>query len=93
MSIRAIYSIENPKDGSLTGIAGDSYILYVDWDENGKATIKTIHQFGSATQDETSKHYADQSELFSQEKFKTPAMNIDDLLKEALADYRPGSRQ
>ncbi|MEO9600705.1 penicillin acylase family protein [Parasphingorhabdus sp.] len=88
--LRAIYSIENPKDGSLAAIAGDSYILYVDWDTNGVANIQTIHQFGSATQDENSPHYADQSMLFSQEKFKTPAMTLEDLLAQASADYRPG---
>ncbi|MEP2989537.1 MAG: penicillin acylase family protein [Parasphingorhabdus sp.] len=90
--LRAIYSIENPKDGSLAGIAGDSYILYVDWDENGVPNIQTIHQFGSATQNEKSPHYADQTQLFADEKFKTPAMNLKALLAEATADYRPGQR-
>jgi len=88
--LRAIYSIENPKDGSLAGIAGDSYILYVDWDEAGTASIQTIHQFGSATQDETSPHYADQTQLFSNEKFKTPAMTLGGVLAEATKDYKPG---
>jgi len=88
--LRAIYSIENPKDGSLAGIAGDSYILYVDWDENGVASIQTIHQFGSATQDETSPHYADQTQLFADEHFKTPAMSLEGVLAEATRDYRVG---
>ena len=88
--LRAIYSIDNPKDGSLSAIAGDSYILYADWDENGDVDIQTIHQYGSATQDYTSPHFADQAELFAQEGFKRPAMALDDLLKEATRDYRPG---
>lgn len=91
--LRAIYSIENPKDGSLAGIAGDSYILYADWDENGVPTIQTIHQFGSATQDEESPHYADQTQLFADEGFKSPPMTLEALLSEATANYKPGQRR
>jgi len=90
--LRAIYSIENPKDGPLTGIAGDSYILYVDWDEKGKASIQTVHQFGSATQDETSPHYADQSQLFADREFKIPAMTLEGVLAEATAEYYIGNK-
>ncbi len=88
--LRAIYSIDNPKDGPLGAIAGDSYILYAEWDESGAQTIKTIHQYGSATQDVVSPHYADQAELFANEGFKTPPLTLEDLLKEATRDYRPG---
>lgn len=88
--LRAIYSIDNPKEGPLSAIAGDSYILYADWDENGDVDIQTIHQYGSATQDYTSPHFADQAELFAREGFKRPALALDELLKEATRDYQPG---
>jgi len=88
--LRAIYSVENPADGSLAAIAGDSYILYSDWDENGVQTVQTVHQYGSATQDLTSVHYADQTDLFAAEAFKSPALKLEDLLEEATRDYRPG---
>ena len=88
--LRAIYSIDNPKDGPLNAIAGDSYILYSDWDEAGAQTVRTIHQYGSATQDESSPHYADQVELFAAEEYKTPPLELDALLVEATRDYRPG---
>jgi len=87
--LRAIYSIDNPKDGPLGAIAGDSYILYADWDSEGNQKVQTIHQYGSATHDVTSPHYADQAELFSKEGFKTPPLALEDLLKEATRDYRP----
>lgn len=90
--LRAIYSVENPKDGSLAGVAGDSYILYADWDENGKASIQTIHQFGSATQDQGSVHYADQAQIFADQEFRTPPMTLEAVLEEATADYKPGFR-
>lgn len=88
--LRAIYSIDNPKDGPLNAIAGDSYILYADWDENGEQTVQTIHQYGAATLDESSPHYADQTGLFANEQYKTPPLELADLLKEATRDYRPG---
>lgn len=88
--LRAIYSIDNPKHGPLNAIAGDSYILYADWDVEGRQEVQTIHQYGSATQDFTSAHYADQATLFANEGFKTPPMTLEDLLIEATRDYRPG---
>lgn len=88
--LRAIYSIDNPKDGPLSAIAGDSYILYSDWNEEGVQTVQTIHQYGSATQDKKSVHFADQAEIFANESFKTPPLAFDDLIAEATRDYRPG---
>lgn len=91
-TLRAIYSVDNPKDGSLNAIAGDSYILYSDWDTEGNQTIQTIHQYGAATLDDTSAHFADQTQLFADEKFKSPPMTLEGVLAEATADYRPGER-
>ena len=88
--LRAIYSIDNPKDGPLNAIAGDSYILYADWDEAGIQKVRTIHQYGSATQDEASLNYADQADLFAAEDYKTPPLELEALLAEATRDYRPG---
>lgn len=84
--LRAIYAAGSPADGSLTAVAGDTYILYADWDETGTVDIQSIHQFGSATLDETSPHYDDQAPLFADETFKRPAMDLDTLLKTAQSD-------
>ncbi|MEO1028113.1 MAG: penicillin acylase family protein [Pseudomonadota bacterium] len=88
--LRAIYSIDNPEDGPLTAIAGDTYILYADWGETGEIDIQTIHQFGSATIDETSTHYDDQAQLFAEERWKRPAMELEELLKTAESDITIG---
>lgn len=88
--LRAVYSIDNPENGPLTAVAGDTYILYADWDENGNVDIQSIHQFGSATLDETSPHYDDQAVLFTEERWKRPAMNLDDLLSVAQSDITIG---
>ena len=90
--LRAIYALDNPKDGPLEAIAGDTYVLYADWPQNGAPLIQTIHQFGSATLDEFSPHYADQAPLFAREELRTPPMTLEAVLAEATADYRPGER-
>lgn len=89
-TLRAIYGAGNPADGALTAVAGDTYILYADWSGGGAPVIQTIHQFGSATLDEASAHYADQAPLFAAQRFRTPPMTLDKVLAEATADYRPG---
>src|ERR1035438_9266747 len=60
---RAVYG-ESQADGTLTAAAGDTLIMFVTWDKAGKLSSESIHQFGSATTDGQSRHYADQSSLF-----------------------------
>ena len=91
-TLRAVYPVGDPGDGPLTASFGDTYILYADWSELGDITIKTIHQFGAATQDATSVHYDDQAPIFAAEEWKTPPMQLQQLLKEARADYHVGAR-
>ena len=62
----------------------------IDWAPDGSYRIDTIHQFGSATMNASSPHYADQAPLFAAEQYKQPPMQLDALLKEATRDYRPG---
>ncbi len=89
--LRAVYPTGTPAEGVQESAGGDTYILYADWPTDGGAPeIRTVHQFGSATLDEASPHYADQAPIFAGEQWKTPAMDLDDLLLEATRDYRPG---
>lgn len=89
-TLRAIYSIADLSKGAGEAVAGDTYVMLVEWSAGGVQRIRTIHQFGSATLDPSSPHYADQAPLFAQEEFKEPAMTLDALLKGATRDYRPG---
>lgn len=67
-TIRAIYS---KKDGkSYKAVAGDCYIQAVEWGPKGELNAWSIHNYGSATRDEKSPHYNDQSELFSKQEMK-----------------------
>ncbi|RMF13078.1 MAG: acylase, partial [Alphaproteobacteria bacterium] len=78
-------------DGRLTAIAGDSYIMVVDWDEKGRMRpLRTVHQFGAATSRPQSLHYADQTALFAAERFKILPLDLSSLQREAESEERPG---
>jgi acyl-homoserine-lactone acylase len=86
---RAIYGRPDP-DGRLRGLAGDTFIMFVTWDRAGAMSSTSIHQFGSATLDETSRHYADQTPLFAAMKTKPVRFTEDQLKGHIVRDYRPG---
>ena len=54
------------------------------------AYARRCDEVGSATMDASSPHYADQSPLFAAQKFKRPPMTLEDEVKQATRDYRPG---
>jgi penicillin amidase/acyl-homoserine-lactone acylase len=86
---RAVYGEPQP-DGTLTARGGDTFIMFVTWDKTGKLSSQSIHQFGSATLDKTSKHYDDQVKLFVAMKTKPVLFTRDELKGHIEADYRPG---
>ncbi len=88
--LRAIEDFELDHDGTYSARSGDSLVIFVEWDRAGRQRIETIHQFGSATQDERSPHYADQVALFLSEQTKTVTMDEAELRTQLERDYRPG---
>jgi penicillin amidase/acyl-homoserine-lactone acylase len=76
--------------GRLKGGAGDSYVMLVTWDKDGRVHSRSIHQYGSATLDETSPHYADQSPLFVQRQRKPVWLDEADIRVNLEREYRPG---
>jgi penicillin amidase/acyl-homoserine-lactone acylase len=89
--LRAVYGgSELDENGTLSAVAGDTFVMMVEWDKDGKVSSESIHQFGSATLDETSKHYADQVKLFAEEKFKPVWFYENDLEGHIERTYRPG---
>ena len=88
--VRAVWLTGDPEDGKMEIGGGDTSIVYADWAPTGEAVIKSIHQFGSATLDATSPHYDDQVEIFVNQEWRDPPMELDALLAEATRDYRPG---
>jgi penicillin amidase/acyl-homoserine-lactone acylase len=74
----------------LVGEAGDCYVLMATWDRDGKVHSRSVHQFGSATSDPASPHYADQVPLFIARKTKPVWMDEDEIRRHLEGEYRPG---
>ena len=85
--LRAIYS--DLKDDKWVAHSGDCFFQIVDWDENGNIYSESIHQFGSATKDSRSKHYSDQSKLFSNLKMKKVLMDLEEIKNNLEKTYEP----
>jgi penicillin amidase/acyl-homoserine-lactone acylase len=88
---RAVYGALGP-DGRLTAQAGDTFIMFVTWDRNGTLSSESVHQFGSATLDTHSPHYADQVPLFVAMKTKPVLFTEEQLRGHVREDYKPGHR-
>lgn len=80
------------KDGTTTADGGDTFIMFVTWDKAGALRSESIHQFGSATLDANSPHYADQTPLFVAMKTKPVRFTEQQLKGHVKVDYRPGER-
>lgn len=89
--LRAIYG-SRTDDGTLRAHAGDTLIMFVEWDKTGKLASESVHQFGSATQDRSSPHYADQAPLFIGGRTKKVYFTQEELEGHVTESYRPGER-
>ena len=89
--LRAVYADRDgvAKSGTMNAFAGDSHIMLADWDAEGNLILDSIHNYGAATLDETSPHYADQAELFARGGFKRMPVTLEAVLAAAKRDYRP----
>jgi acyl-homoserine-lactone acylase len=68
-------------------VNGDGYIQMNRYSKSG-VEIKSVNAYGSSSHPD-SKHYTDQMELFTQEKFKTMTFDWDSILKTAEKVYSP----
>ena len=69
---------------------GDTLIYFVEWDPSGKVSAESIHQFGSATFDSASPHYADQTPLYQRQEMKPVWLDEADVRHHLEREYRPG---
>ncbi len=90
--LRAIYADPKtiPENGAMNSLAGDTHIMVAEWNVDGELKLSSIHNYGSATLDEDSPHFNDQTELFAKGGFKTMPTTLDEILAVATRDYRPG---
>ena len=87
--LHAVYG-ELEDNGRFHGIAGDSYILMVTWDGNGRVRSQSIHQYGSATLDVDSPHYADQAPIFARRELTAVWFDEADIRAHLESEYQPG---
>jgi len=89
--LRAIESSFEPDaDGRFEARKGDTLIYFVEWDKDGKVSAQSIHQFGSATLDKSSPHYADQAPMYLREEMKPVWLDEAELRQHLEREYRPG---
>ena len=86
--LRAIHSRE--KKGKRTPTAGDCFFEIVEWSPDGKVFAKSLHQYGSATNNKNSPHYNDQADIFAKQEMKPVLMNLEDIKKNLKKSYKPG---
>ena len=89
-TMRAVYGKELNDDGQAMNKAGDGFLMFVSWDRDGLVASDAIHQFGSATLDESSPHYNDQMEMFVNHQERKVLFNREDLEKHVERRYKPG---
>ncbi|MCL6580939.1 MAG: acylase [Firmicutes bacterium] len=77
-------------DGRIRANIGDSYVMLVTWERDGTVSAVSIHQYGSATLDPDSPHYADQAPLFARLEMKPVWMDEADIRANLEREYRPG---
>jgi acyl-homoserine-lactone acylase len=85
--ITAIHSVAH-QGGKLKAQAGESYIELVRFEKGKLPVIETVNCFGASNHADNP-HYADQMELFLQQKTKTMTLDKTTVLKEAKRVYHP----
>jgi penicillin amidase/acyl-homoserine-lactone acylase len=84
---------EMQEDGRLKITDGDSYVLMVIWDKDGKVHSMSVHQFGAATIREDSPHYADQAILMANRQLKPVWFEEADIRTHLENEYIPGEEK
>jgi penicillin amidase/acyl-homoserine-lactone acylase len=88
--LHAVYGGLDTETGRYVARAGDTLVILANWDTGGRVHARAIHQFGSATLDETSPHYADQSPLFVRRETRPVWRTETEIRAHLEREYRPG---
>jgi acyl-homoserine-lactone acylase len=76
-------------DGRLKVRHGDSFLMFVTWDRQGRVRSESVQPFGAATTRPDSRHYADQAPLFVQKRLKPVLFDRAALVADGARFYRP----
>ncbi|MBL4671589.1 MAG: acylase [Arenicella sp.] len=91
--LRAVYAIGFAEDQKSYATHGDSWMALVSWDQaTGEQSAKVLHQFGSATLDRKSPHYADQADLFVKQQWRQASFDLNQIRASASRIYSIGGK-
>ena len=75
------------RNGQIIASGGDSYILLVKWDSEGRVHSEAISPFGASLYNPNSKHFNDQTELFASNQLRKVRFYREDL--QEFTSYTP----
>ena len=75
------------KNGTAKPVHGESYIMIIQYDENG-VDIETVLPYGNS-RDISSPHYTDQMKMYAEQKRKKMSLSLDDAISGAVKSYHP----
>ena len=87
--LRAASLWDDAPDGRLVVRDGDSFLMFMAWDKQGRVSSRSIQPYGAATTRPDSPHYADQAPLFVAHRLKPVLFWPEDLRKNVERVYRP----
>lgn len=87
--LRAAALWDEAPDGRLAVKHGDSFIMFIAWDRQGRVSSQSIEPFGAATTRPDSRHYADQAPLFVRHQLKPVWFDPAQLKGHVERAYRP----
>jgi acyl-homoserine-lactone acylase len=88
-TLRAATVWDPQPDGRMRVRHGDSYIMLINWDKEGKVWSQSMQPYGAATNRPESPHYTDQMSLFESRKFKPVYFEWADAVAQGGKVYRP----
>ena len=87
--LRAMPLWDAQADGRLAVKHGDSFLMFMAWDRQGRVRSRSIQPFGAATTRPDSPHYADQAALFARRQTKPVWFSPATLRPNVERVYRP----
>ena len=87
--LRAASTWDEDKDGRLAVKHGDSFVMFMTWDRQGRVRSRSIQPYGAATTRPDSPHYADQAPLFVRHQTKPVWFRPAELRANVERVYRP----
>ena len=88
-TLRASTLWDVEEDGRLSVRHGDSFLMFINWDRQGRVRSESIQPFGAASTRPGSRHHTDQAALFVRHQLKPVLFDRAEFLATNPRFYRP----